>query len=88
MRKHFFWLRYPDPLTKEPMEDRIELALEGEPLPETSLESYLDERKLKKFRQRLHMDRLHDRVPVHPWYVPQSGDVIRCTLRTPIGVDG
>lgn len=85
MRKHFFWLRFPDPITKKPREDRIELALEHEPLPEHPLEFYLNKRHLERFRQRLHMDRMHDRVPVHYWYVPQSGDVIRCMLREKIG---
>lgn len=100
MRKHFFWLRYPDPATigvpaefqNEPKEDRIELALEGAPLPETPIEHYLRDRGLighgSKARRRLHMDRMSDRVPIHYWYVPQSGDVIRCTIRTSGVVDG
>jgi hypothetical protein len=87
MRKHFFWLRYPDPLTREPREDRIELALEGESLPERPLEVYIKERGLKQFWQRMHIDRAVDRVPLHFWYVPQSGDVIRCVLRSPVGTD-
>ena len=87
MRKHFFWLRYPDPLSKEPQEDRIELALEHEPLPETALEQYLKERGLTKFRKRLQINRMSDRVPLHWWYVPQSGDVVRCALVSPMGVD-
>jgi len=86
MRKHFFWLRYPDPLTKEPKEDRIELALEYEPLPETPLEHYLKERDLNKFRKRLQINRVSDRTPLHWWYIPQSGDVIRCAFSTPMGV--
>lgn len=94
MRKHFFWLRYPDPQTigvssefaNEPKEDRIELALEGAPLPDKPLEEYLNARGLRKARRKLHMIRLRDRVPVHFWYVPQSGDVIQCSLVTPIGV--
>jgi hypothetical protein len=94
MRKHFFWLRYPDPqtlgvgaeLANEPREDRIELAVEGAPLPETHLEEYLHARGLRKVRRKLRMIRLLDRVPVHFWYVPQSGDVIQCELVTPIGV--
>lgn len=93
MRKHFFWLRYPEPTTvdvpaefqNEPKEDRIELALEFEPLPTAPLEHYLRERGLvgpgAKLRKRLHMERMSDHVPVHYWYVPQSGDVIRCTAR-------
>jgi hypothetical protein len=95
MRKHFFWLRYPDPQTigvgaefaNEPREDRIELAVEGAPLPERSLEEYLNARGLLKIRRKLHMIRLSDRVPVHFWYVPQSGDVIQCEVVSPIGVD-
>lgn len=87
MRKHFFWLRYPDQLSKEPREDRIALALEHEPLPEIQLEHYLKERGLTKFRKRLQINRMSDRVPLHWWYVPQSGDVIHCTLVSPIGAD-
>lgn len=95
MRKHFFWLRYPDPATigigaefqNEPKEDRIELALEGEPLPERPLEEYLNERGLRSARRKLHMARLSDRVPVHFWYVPQSGDVIQCDIRAPMKVE-
>jgi len=90
MRKHFFWLRYPDPQTldvqdaefqNDPKEDRIELAIEGDPLPELPLEEYLNSRGLRKARRKLHMIRLKDRVPVHFWYIPQSGDVIQCDLR-------
>lgn len=87
MRKHFFWLLYPNQLSKEPKEDRIMLALEHEPLPKTQLKYYLEERGLTKFRKRMQIKRMRDRVPLHWWYVPQSGDVIRCTLISLIGVD-
>jgi hypothetical protein len=60
-----------------PKEDRIELALEHTPLPTMPLEHYLKARGLSI--RKLHMVRLHDMCPVHRWYVPQSGDVIRCT---------
>lgn len=80
MRRHFFWLHYPDPLTKERHEERIALALEEEPLPETRLEYYLKERGLNKIRRNLHIKRLKDNVPLHWWYVPQSGDVVHCSL--------
>lgn len=88
MRKHFFWLHHPDPLTREPVETRIELAIEGEPLSQAPLEKYIKERGLTKFRRRMSMSRMSDRVPVHYWYTPQSGDVIRCVLRSPMGADG
>lgn len=86
MRKHFFWLQYPDPLDPrngDQKQDRIELALEGEALPETNLNTYLKDRDLNKYRRHLHMIRLQDRIPLHWWYIPQSGDVVRCSYRDP-----
>lgn len=80
MRKHFFWLHYPDPATGERREERIELAVEGAPLPETALDHYLKERGLNKIRKRLHIKRMRDSVPLHWWYVPQSGDVVHCSV--------
>jgi hypothetical protein len=93
MKKHFFWFQYhlgdlvihraeaiKGSKFENSKEERIELALEGKPLPMNPLEFYLRTRGLNKYRKRLRMIRLKDRTPVHFWYVPQSGDVISITL--------